>query len=155
MPMTRLQGRERSSEADGVTFEQILVPTDLTERTVKALDFALRFAGGGRTRVTLLHVIETIPGLAFGELKPFYQKLEAKADAKMAALARGATRGKIEAEVAYGPRAETIIKFATARKADLIVLASHRVNPSAVGRDWGTISYKVGLLAQCPVLLVK
>jgi universal stress protein A len=153
--MTRPQGRERSSEADGVTFQQILVPTDLTERTVKALDFALRFAGGFRTRVTLLHVIETIPGLAFAELKPFYRKLQAKADAKMATLARRAPRGKVEAEVAYGPRAETIIKFATARKADLIVLASHRVNPSMVGRDWGTISYKVGLLAQCPVLLVK
>ncbi len=153
--MTKPQGRERSSEADGVTFQQILVPTDLTERTVKALDFALRFAGGGRTRVTLFHVIETIPGLAFAELKPFYRKLQAKADAKMAALARRAPGGKVEAEVAYGPRAETIIKFATTRKADLIVLASHRVNPSNVGRDWGTISYKVGLLAQCPVLLVK
>jgi len=23
------------------------------------------------------------------------------------------------------------------------------------GRDWGTISYKVGILAKCPVLLIK
>ena len=36
-----------------------------------------------------------------------------------------------------------------------VVLASHRVNPSRVNRDWGTISYKEGILAQCPVLLVK
>jgi universal stress protein A len=47
------------------------------------------------------------------------------------------------------------VRFAIANEADLIVLASHRVNPSAVDRDWGTISYKVGILAQCPVLLVK
>ena len=47
------------------------------------------------------------------------------------------------------------MKFATANDVDLIVLASHRVNPSIVNRDWGTISYKVGILAQCHVLLVK
>ena len=43
----------------------------------------------------------------------------------------------------------------SAQSGGTIVLASHRVNPSKVNRDWGTISYKVGLLAQCPVLLVK
>jgi universal stress protein A len=47
------------------------------------------------------------------------------------------------------------VRTAAALRADLIVLPSHRVNPSMVGRDWGTISYKVGILAQCPVLLVK
>ena len=47
------------------------------------------------------------------------------------------------------------MKFAVADSVDLIVLASHRVNPSMVNRDWGTISYKGGILAQCPVLLVK
>jgi universal stress protein A len=132
------------------------VPTDLTDRTVKALDLAVELAAGGPMRITLLHVVETVRGLGFGELKSFYGKLEARAEAKMAALARRAARGvAVNAEVAYGPRAETIVQFATARKADLIVLASHRVNPSMVGRDWGTISYKVGILAQCPVLLVK
>ena len=55
----------------------------------------------------------------------------------------------------YGRRAEDIVNFAAANGVDLIVLASHRVNPSRVNRDWGTISYKVGILAQCPVLLVK
>jgi nucleotide-binding universal stress UspA family protein len=57
--------------------------------------------------------------------------------------------------IVRGRRAEEIVKYAAANEVDLIVLASHRVNPSAVDRDWGTISYKVGILAQCPVLLVK
>jgi universal stress protein A len=65
------------------------------------------------------------------------------------------TRTEVVEEIVYGDRPEEIVKFAAAHKIDLIVLASHRINPSAVGRDWGTISYKVGLLAQCPVLLVK
>jgi hypothetical protein len=37
---------------------------------------------------------------------------------------------------------------------DRIVLSSHRIdlqNPSA---GWGTVSYKVGILSQCAVLLV-
>jgi nucleotide-binding universal stress UspA family protein len=61
----------------------------------------------------------------------------------------------VESVVVYGRRAEGIVDFAAAHDVDLIVLASHRVDPSMANRDWGTISYKVGILAQCPVLLVK
>jgi universal stress protein A len=138
-------------------FHRILVPTDLTERAEKALDLALTLSAPDKSRVTLLHVIETFRGLEFDEMKPFYQKFEKKAQDKMsAARARlRKTRTEVGQEIAYGDRAEEIVKFASVHKIDLIVLASHRVNPSAVGRDWGTISYKVGLLAQCPVLLVK
>jgi nucleotide-binding universal stress UspA family protein len=155
--MATLPKPESGRARAGAIFRRILVPTDLTDRTVKAQDLAVQLAAGGPSRITLLHVVETVPGLGFGELRSFYQKLEAKAEEKMAALARRVATKEIavKAEVAYGPRAETIIKVATARHADLIVLASHRVNPSMVGRDWGTISYKVGILAQCPVLLVK
>ena len=62
---------------------------------------------------------------------------------------------QVESAVVDGRRADEIVKFAAANDVDLIVLASHRVNASMVNRDWGTISYKVGILAQCPVLLVK
>jgi universal stress protein A len=138
-------------------FQQILVPTDLTERAAKALDVALALSAPDKSHVTLLHVIETFRGLEFDEMKPFYKKFEKKAQEKMtAARARlGKTKTEVAQEIVYGDRAEEIVKFASAHKVDLIVLASHRINPSAVGRDWGTISYKVGLLAQCPVLLVK
>jgi universal stress protein A len=138
-------------------FKRILVPTDLTNRTAKALDVAIALAGADGSRVTLLHVVETVRGLEFDELRPFYRQLERRGREKMAALARraGDSGGRIIQTVVYGARAEEIVKFATAHKVDLIVLASHRVKPYMVGRDWGTISYKVGILAQCPVLLVK
>ena len=138
-------------------FQRILVPTDLTARAAKALDVALKLGGTDGPRVTLLHVIETFHGLDFDEMRPAYQRFERKAKGIMAAaIERLPTAGGlVTQEIVYGDRAEEIVKFATAHNIDLIVLASHRVNPSAVGRDWGTISYKVGLLAQCPVLLVK
>jgi universal stress protein A len=149
--------RQPGLRASGSTFRRILVPTDLTSRTERALDLALELAGGTKPVVTLLHVIQTVPGLSFSELKPFYRTLEHKANAKMAALARAAPKAaaEIRREVAYGARAESIVSFASTHRVDLIVLASHRVNPTMAGRDWGTISYKVGILAPCPVLLVK
>lgn len=141
----------------GQRFRHLLVPADLTERTQKALQLADALADPGTSRITLVHVVETVEGLRFDELRPFYRRLENKAQAAMTRLARRVVEGgaQVESAVVYGRRAEEIVSFAAAHDVDLIVLASHRVNPSRVNRDWGTISYKVGLLAQCPVLLVK
>lgn len=118
---------------------------------------ALRLNGTDRRRVTLLHVIETFRGLDFDEMRAAYQKFERKAREIMAAAVEHmpSAASVVSQEIVYGDRAEEIVKFAAAHNIDLIVLASHKVNPSAVGRDWGAISYKVGLLAPCPVLLVK
>jgi nucleotide-binding universal stress UspA family protein len=75
----------------------------------------------------------------------------------MTRLTKRARAGNVQAEcaVVYGRRAEEIVKYAAANDVDLIIVASHRVNASMVNRDWGTISYKVGILAPCPVLLIK
>jgi nucleotide-binding universal stress UspA family protein len=156
---SRLRPAARSSPGaqDELRFRHILVPTDLTERTEKALRLANMLASRHSARVTLLHVIEALDGLSFKELKPFYERLERQARTTMSELIRRAPERSASAAgaVVYGRRAEDIVKFAAANGVDLIVLASHRVNPSRVNRDWGTISYKVGILAQCPVLLVK
>ena len=137
-------------------FHHLLVPTDLTERTEKALQVADKLAVSDKSRITLVHVIETIDGVQFDELKAFYERLEQKAWTAMTRLARGVPGvAQVESAVVYGRRAEEIVKYASANDVDLIVLASHRVDPSMVNLDWGTISYKVGILAQCPVLLVK
>jgi nucleotide-binding universal stress UspA family protein len=154
-----MQPKRRSSPSEelGTGFRHILVPCDLTDRTEKALAMAGRLALPATSHITLMHVIETIDGLPFAELKPFYARLERKAQAAMTMFVRRAGKGaaRVECVVVYGRRSEEIVKFAAANGVDLIVLASHRVNPSMVNRDWGTISYKVGILAQCPVLLVK
>ena len=134
-------------------FRHILIPSDLTDRTGTALTMAGKLALPSDTRITLLHVIETIDGLKSKELKPFYARLERRARAALTSFARRNPR--VEIAVVYGKRAEQIVDFAAAHAVDLIVLASHRVNPTMVNRDWGSISYKVGILAQCPVLLVK
>jgi universal stress protein A len=153
--MTSASARRRAA-ASGAPFRHIVVPTDLTDRTERAVELSFKLSGS-RSRLTLLHVVQTVPGLPFNDLRPSYEKLRDRAARKMAAIVKRVTPSGVgvDIKIVYGPRAETIVKTATAMGADLIVLPSHRVNPTMVGRDWGTISYKVGILAQCPVLLVK
>jgi nucleotide-binding universal stress UspA family protein len=138
-------------------FRHILVPTDFTARTDSALDMAHHLATADESRITLLHVIETIAGPQDAEVDSFYKRLERKARKSMTKYEGRVTRKGIRcaAAIVYGKRAEAIAKFASTHRVDLIVLASHKVNRSAVNRDFGTISYKTGMLASCPVLLVK
>jgi universal stress protein A len=58
-------------------------------------------------------------------------------------------------EIIYGSRAPEIVRYAMETGVDLIVLTSHRIDPEDPAVGWGTVSYKVGILSQCPVLLVK
>src|SRR5262249_18052911 len=113
-------------------FQRILVPTDLTERATKALDLALKLSVPGGSRVILLHVIETTRGLELEEAKPFYQKLEQKAQRIMTTARERLpkTQAEVVQEIVYGDRAEEIVRFAAAHNVDLIVLASHKVTPS-------------------------
>lgn len=137
-------------------FQQILVPTDLTERTVKALEVACGLVAA-QGHVTLLHVIETISGAEFEELSGFYGTLEKRARSRLndiVARAQGA-EGRVEVAIVYGRRAEEVLRFVRSNGTDLIVLASHAVEPSPPYSGMGTMSYKLGILAPCAVLLVK
>jgi nucleotide-binding universal stress UspA family protein len=138
-------------------YRRILVPTDLTDRTTKALEVASSIAAPGDAQITLLHVIETIPGSDFEELAPFYRKLEQQASNRINEIL-AQTTGKhvaIDTEIVYGKRAEEVLQFVRANDIDLVVLASHPVDPSQPYGGLGTMSYKLGILAPCAVLLVK
>ena len=138
-------------------FRRILVPSDLTERTVKALDVATALAKGEESHVTVLHVIETIAGADFEEFGSFYRKLEERARRQLAdLLARAAGNGtRVNVALLYGNRTEQVLRFVRDHDIDLIVLASHSVDPSQPYRGAGTMSYKLGILAPCAVLLIK
>ena len=62
---------------------------------------------------------------------------------------------KIERVIVFGNRTEEILKFGEGQAVDLMVMNSHKVNLSDPVQGWGTIGYKIGILAQCPVMLVK
>lgn len=138
-------------------FKRIMVPVDLTAKNLKAANIAIRLADPEQAETVLVHVIEVIEGLPTEELKSFYAQLEVAARRKMKGLSARFTRKGLNCQVviSFGNRLNEILRCAQKYKIDLIVLSSHRVDPQHPGRDWGTISHKVSVLASCPVLLVK
>jgi len=136
-------------------FRRILVPVDFTKKSERAVRIAARMAVDRRASLILLHVIERVDAGEPRGLAGFYRKLESSARRRMAVLVERALPARASAEILYGNRVNEILRFAGARGIDLIVMSSHRLATRHPGEGWGTISYKVGLLSRCPVLLVK
>jgi len=138
-------------------FKKILVPLDLSDKHRAALRIAEELARQSGGETILLHVIEVIPGLDMDEEKDFYRKLEQAAQKHLKKAADGFTHSKIpcQEEIRYGPRAAEIAHFAREKQADLIVLSAPQHDPAHPAAGLGSLSYKIGFLASCPVLLVK
>ena len=139
-------------------FRNILVPTDLTEKSLKALEIALKVCSDGEFgMITLLHVIETIDDADEEEFEPFYEKLRDRAWKKMDEIVArtGSERVNTQTRILYGKRVREIVRFAGENAVDLIVLSSHRIEKIDPSEGWATISYRVAILAPCTVLVVK
>jgi nucleotide-binding universal stress UspA family protein len=138
-------------------FKKILLPVDLTDRHGPALDVAGELAARGGGEVTLLHVIETIAGLPPDSDRAFYGGLERTARGHLDRLGkRLGERGlPCRLEVRYGHRAQECARYAEETGADLVVLTAPRFDPAAPAAGWGSMSYRIGILCRCPVLLVK
>ncbi len=138
-------------------FKHILVPTDLTERSLTALDVAVKMAIHDSSLVTLLHVVETIEDGGSEDFTNFYSKLGKRAAKLMDKIIGGYQNERISItpEITYGKRVREIVRYARDKQIDLIILSSHKVDAIDSVQGWGTISYKVGILAHCPVMLVK
>ena len=138
-------------------FKRILVPVDLGTKSAIAVEAAFNLARQSETEVFLLHVIETIEHVSAEEMRPFYERLATTARKKMEKLSEKfeAANLPVHRSLVYGHRTGAIIDFAAEQQTDLIVMASHRIDPNQRERDWDTISYAVAFLSPCPVLLVK
>lgn len=138
-------------------FHNILVPVDFTLKNEAALNTALDLVRGKEAKVTLLHVIETIEHVEFDEMADFYRGLETRAAAKLYGLEERFKEALVPVyhEILYGKRTETIVHYAAEREVDLIVLSSHQVDRDHPALGVGAISYRIAIVARCPVLLVK
>lgn len=138
-------------------FRHILVPLDLSSKNNRALDAALRLAKSERARVTLLHVVQTLAQLPAKEMRPFYDELGTRSRARLAREVARLRKAGVDARevVLFSDSVlEETAGFVRKSGVDLIVLTSHRIR-DAKSRDWGTLSYKLAIVAPCPVLLVK
>jgi len=138
-------------------FKHILFPTDLSENSLAALQIAIEIAAHMKAKISLLHVIETLYDTSYEEMKEFYTRLEKRAKKGIGGFVEHYKRSDviIEQNIVYGDRTGEILHFASQNNVDLIIMNSHKIDPNDPIRGWGTISYKIGILSQCPVMLVK
>lgn len=138
-------------------FSNILLPTDLRASPSAAVDTASELAGTFRSNMHLVHVIELLRDTPFDELKEFYHELETSARAKLSEISRKLESKGISAKshILYGVRLQELTRFITDKGIDLVVLQSHQIDMQQPFEGWGTLSYKLSMLAPCPVLLVK
>jgi nucleotide-binding universal stress UspA family protein len=138
-------------------FRKILVPLDMTEKHGAALQMAADLARQNNGEVVLLHVIEVIQGMPIEEEKDFYGRLEEAAQEHLAPMLKALGDNGVNArkEIVFGSRAVEVLKRARDLSADLVLLTAPRFEPNNPAVSWGSLSWKVGMLAPCPVLLVK
>jgi universal stress protein A len=163
-----------------MAFTHVLIPTDFSEPANHALRYALEEATLHHAKVTLLHILpaHTSTDVYFitGAPEPqpgFEPALERRlgtpappqptvvlhdhneeALPQLRDLMPDSFQGAWEADVATGSPAETIVRIAQERAADLIVMGTQgRTGLSHV--LLGSVAEKAVRLAPCPVLTVR
>lgn len=138
-------------------FQKIVLPLDLSDRHQRAVEIAADMAVQSGGMISLLHVIELIGGSSMEEEKDFYKRLERTARAHLDKCGKRLAERKVswQAEVRYGNRAAECVRFVQEVAADLIILTAPRLDPANPAVGWASMSYKLGVLSHCPVLLVK
>ncbi len=137
-------------------FRNVLVPVDFTDRSIEAVNVAARLLNEDGGVVTLLHVVQTVPGLDLDGNPDFYSRLESAATKEIAALGELLEDKAVawNALLVIGNRGDEIVK-AAANDVDLVVVSSHRVDLDSPETGAGTMSYRIAVSAPCPVLLLK
>lgn len=138
-------------------YKKILLPLDLTDKHEPAVHAAVEFAKGAGGSVTLLHVIELIPGLPRDEDRDFYDRLERRAKAHLDKISKQLAAQKIDHRqvVVFGHRLEETVREIVDEKHDLVIVTSPVFDPSKPATGWGSLSFKISILSPAHVLVVK
>lgn len=134
-------------------YHNILVPISFdSERDVDTPLKLAKLLGTPETRITLLHVVEKIPGYAISYMPQGYMAearlaIQAELD-RLAETVPGAI-----GQVVEGHSGRTILDWAETNKPDLIVIASHR--PGMQDLLLGSTASRVVRHAACAVHVVR
>jgi nucleotide-binding universal stress UspA family protein len=143
-------------------FKRILVPTDGSEITTKAINTAIDLARAGGGQMFVVSVKEPFPYSAISEMQPvppqeFYDAQERIAAGRVksvvdAAKAAGVACGGHTVEALHPW--EAILDHAKAQQCDLIVMASHG-RRGVAALLLGSETQRVLIHSSLPVLIVK
>jgi len=142
----------------------ILVPTDFSQHSDKALQIAVDIASQYNAKIILLHVIDEniqqcaadycISNEAIEQLKN--ESMNASTDKlnKTINSLKGSTKVDISFEVKNGVPAEVLLDEQKTNKLDLIVIASHG-KTGILSHLIGSVTDKVVRAAKCPVMVIR
>ena len=149
---------------------KILLPHDGTEISDKALDKAKEFARVFNAELYILHVIEHIPippSLILGNDRQWIAESRRSIAKKLKEgwlkMAKEKINPFLEKEnIKFNtivltdeqPVSEQILKFATDKKVNLIIVGNQRLNKISKIKALGSVSRKISENADCPVMII-
>ena len=135
--------------------EKILVPIDLSEPSLNALDTAIGIAAKHNASIVLLNVIESV--MDKQSLEANFQNLDLSNTSNVFAALSGAAEKISGAKTVIvrekGNVTEVVLRTALKEEADLIVIGTHGASGIRQGFI-GTNTYQVIKHSSCPVLTI-
>ena len=149
------------SSLEPLPLRTILLATDFSGSSDRAMSYALRWASEWGGKVVVLHAVESVPPITqgrvdlFPEYNPSFEQQIAKAWEKIRQLVPE-TAGKtceVVHEIRHGHPKEEILRVAGEKGADLIVMGARGLGPGQ--HAWGSNSSAVVRAGNFPVLVVR
>jgi universal stress protein A len=140
-----------------MTIKRILVPTDFSAPSLKALDYAIKFAHERDAELLLVHVIEPIQHTRFiPDVSELLEQHRTEAAGKLTELEKQTRRRypNCRSEVHFGVPYEVIASVARKSKVDLIIIATHGYT-GLYHLFLGSVAERIVRIASCPVLTVR
>ena len=139
---------------------RVLVPTDFSEASQVALEYAVAVAEAFEASLHLLHVVERLPSDVWQSSSAvpagLYEEVErgAREGVNRLLTEQQRTRLRVQSAVQAGKPFLEIIRYARDHDIDLIVMGTHGRGP-VVQLLMGSVAEKVVRKAPCPVLTVR
>lgn len=146
-PVLTVGPKAAGKAADETPFRHMLFATDLTPESLKAVPFVLAFAEEHQAHLTVVHV-------------PQGEKVHSHEGEVLLAESTGKwlremipPQANLEYAVRFGAPAEAILKLATEKQCDLVLLGAHPA-PGYSMHLPGAVAHRIVAEAHCPVLTV-
>jgi nucleotide-binding universal stress UspA family protein len=154
------------SSKGGNMLDKVLIATDGSDWSGKAVEFTIRLCGGTSCKVTLLTVAEepVYPAVMDGmtppiESMPPYEDIQEAIIAESQDLLERsevplkAAGIEVELKVRFGNPAREVLQEAEQGEYDMLIMGSH--GRGALGKlVLGSVSYRVSHHVKCPLLIV-
>lgn len=140
------------------SIKKIMVPTDFTDFSRRAMDYARMIAGKMNAELLLVHVIEPFTYSVTDTIQvvDHYAALKAIAEPLMDSLKKKILKDKLKVSTAVlrGTPYLEIVKKARQSKADLVIMGTHG-RTGVTHLLLGSVAERVVRMAPCPVLTVR